>query len=51
MGSEEPIATRRSKTADPPNLRGTVLARPDARMKLDVKELDKFHTLGDKDRS
>lgn len=30
--------------ADPPNLRGTLLARPDARQHFDVKELDRFHS-------
>jgi len=30
--------------ADPPNLRGTLLARPDSRQHFDVKELDRFHS-------
>jgi hypothetical protein len=28
---------------DPPNLKGTALARIDSRVELDVKELDRFH--------
>ena len=29
---------------DPPNLKGTVLARPNPRLHFDTKTLDKFHT-------
>jgi hypothetical protein len=35
--------------ADPPNLRGTLLARSDARRKLDLKDLDQFHDIPQKD--
>jgi hypothetical protein len=35
--------------ADPPNLRGTMLARSDARQKLDLKALDEFHNAARKD--
>jgi hypothetical protein len=34
---------------DPPNLRGTLLARPNPRLHFDVKTLDKFHTSSDND--
>lgn len=32
---------------DPPNLKGTLLARPDPRLSLDLKKLDEFHTKDD----
>lgn len=38
----------RPASPDPPNLKGTLLARPDPRLQLDLKELDRFHT-GSKD--
>ena len=34
---------------DPPNLKGTPLARPDPQLRFDVKTLDRFHTPSDKD--
>lgn len=34
---------------DPPNLRGTLLARPNPRLQFDVKTLDSFHTPSNKD--
>lgn len=39
----------RSTAADPPNLRGTALARTDPRLTLDVKQLDTFHRPADED--
>lgn len=45
----EEAMTNRPGAADPPNLRGTVLARSDPRHKLDLKELDRFHSGADKD--
>jgi hypothetical protein len=35
--------------ADPPNLRGTLLARSETRHKLDLKDLDQFHKPPQKD--
>jgi len=37
----------RPAAPDPPNLKGTLLARPDPRLSLDLKELDRFHTSKD----
>jgi len=37
----------RADAPEPPNLKGTLLARPDPRLSLDLKELDRFHTLKD----
>jgi len=34
----------RPDAPEPPNLKGTLLARPDPRLRLDLKELDRFHT-------
>ncbi|MBI4888122.1 MAG: hypothetical protein HY824_13590 [Acidobacteria bacterium] len=48
--NEQPSARLR-RGGDPPNLRGTLLARPDASLDLDLKELDRFHTTGNKDKS
>lgn len=46
----ETDAGRRTRAAaDPPNLRGTLLARADPRLKMDLKDLDRFHTITDKD--
>jgi hypothetical protein len=45
---EEPMINRPS-AADPPNLRGTMLARSDDRQKLDLKALDAFHSPPRKD--
>lgn len=45
---EETIATP-PIVVDPPNLRGTLLARSDARQTLDLKELDQFHGAHQKD--
>lgn len=36
-------AQARAEAPDPPNLKGTFLARPDPRLQLDLKELDRFH--------
>ena len=36
--------SERPAPPDPPNLKGTLFARPDPRLKFDVKELDRFHT-------
>ena len=43
-GRSTPVAA-----PDPPNLRGTLLARPNPRLQFDVKTLDSFHTPSDKD--
>ena len=46
MGVGDAIDARsdaRRRAADPPNLRGTLLARPDPRLKFDLKQLDQFH--------
>ncbi len=48
---EEGISPLRSRAPDPPNLRGTVLARSDPRAVVDLKDLDQFSTNHDKDRS
>ena len=45
---EETMASRPT-AADPPNLRGTLLARSDPRHTFDVKELDHFHGAPPKD--
>jgi hypothetical protein len=47
--SELDSARRKSNAPEPPNLRGTQLARADKMPRLDVKELDQFHTLNNKD--
>ena len=41
--SEFDRATRRSMAPDPPNLKGTLLARADPIQRIDLKELDRFH--------
>ena len=33
----------RAEPPEPPNLRGTIFARPDPRHQFDVKDLDRFH--------
>ena len=40
----------RPAAADPPNLRGTMLARLDPHQTLDVKELDRFHGTVEKEQ-
>lgn len=45
---DEPM-TSPSAVVDPPNLRGTLLARSDGREKLDLKDLDQFHHASRKD--
>jgi hypothetical protein len=42
-------ANRRSMAPDPPNLKGTLLARPDADRTIDLKALDRFHSAPEKD--
>ncbi len=42
---------RRRTAIDPPNLRGTLLARNNPRHSLDLKELDRFDGDHSKDRS
>jgi len=37
--------------ADPPNLRGTMLARPDPQRAIDLKDLDRFHSTPEKEDS
>jgi len=50
IGDDDPVLSQaRSTTPDAPNLKGTLLARPDPRLRLDLKELDRFHTLPKKD--
>lgn len=46
---EQARAQSRSTVPDPPNLHGTVLARQDAPLRMDFKELDRFHTRNEKD--
>jgi hypothetical protein len=38
-----PSRDPRMNPPEPPNLRGTMLARPNPRLSLDLKELDAFH--------
>ena len=41
---EERISTLRTNVPDPPNLRGTALARPNSdTQKINLKDLDRFH--------
>ena len=47
--SEVDRAARRSTVPDPPNLKGTLLARADAQRSMDLKDLDRFHSVPDKD--
>jgi hypothetical protein len=49
IGEDEPTSDLRTKAPDPPNLRGTALARSDSRTDIDLKDLDRFHTIHDKD--
>ena len=51
LGDDAPSSTARAKVPDPPNLRGTALARHDSRARIDLKELDRFHALNDKDET
>ena len=39
----------RAMASDPPNLAGTLLARPDPRLQMDLKKLDRFHSRSDED--
>ena len=49
-GDDAPSTTLRTKVPDPPNLRGTALARPDSdTRKINLKDLDRFHAI-DKDQ-
>ena len=51
LGNDEPAATLRMKVPDPPNLRGTALARPDSdTRKINLKDLDRFHATHEKDQ-
>jgi hypothetical protein len=43
------LSHARSPIPDPPHLKGTLLARRDRRLRLDLKELDRFHTLNEKE--
>lgn len=47
----EQALVNRPTATDPPNLRGTMLARPDPRYDLDLKALDRFHTVPEKDHA
>ena len=49
--SEIDRATRRSMAPDPPNLKGTLLARSSKAPRVDLKDLDRFHTMNDKDEA
>ena len=49
--SEIDGATRRSNAPEPPNLKGTLLARSSKVRKVDLKALDRFSTLPDKDEA
>jgi hypothetical protein len=42
-------ATPRPMAPDPPNLKGTLLARGDRLLGMDLKTLDRFHHEADKD--
>lgn len=48
--NDSDLARSNAATPDPPNLRGTLLARPDPRLHMDLKELDHFHTVPKKDK-
>jgi hypothetical protein len=50
IGTSEELQSPQARpdAPDPPNLKGTLLARSDPRLQLDLKELDRFHT-GSKD--
>ncbi len=39
----------RATAPNPPNLAGTLLARPDPKLQLNLKELDRFHSPSGKD--
>ena len=43
LADYEQAIGHRQAASDPPNLRGTLLARTDPRHSLDLKELDSFH--------
>jgi hypothetical protein len=50
IADEALTSTLRTKVPDPPNLRGTALARPDSdTRKFNLKDLDKFHGFHEKD--
>lgn len=49
--SEIDRATRRSNAPEPPNLKGTLLARTSKVRKVDLKALDRFNSLQDKDEA
>jgi hypothetical protein len=49
LADMEQALGRRHSAPDPPNLRGTVLARSNPRHTLDIKTLDRFHSDVDKD--
>lgn len=49
LADMEQALGRRHTAPDPPNLRGTVLARSNPRHTLDIKTLDRFHSDVDKD--
>lgn len=51
LGDRDRARQDQSTPTDPPNLRGTLLARPDSRLQLDLKQLDRFHNPSDKDDS
>ena len=42
-------ASRRRAPTEPPNLRGTLLARTEKRPTIDLKKLDTFHSSSDRD--
>jgi hypothetical protein len=51
LGDDEPSSRLRANVPDPPNLRGTALARQDSdTRKFDLKELDRFHQAHEKEQ-
>lgn len=44
VDDESSPSSARAAAPDPPNLKGTVLARSDRRIEFDVKDLDRFET-------
>jgi len=44
LETDSQIGGERHDAPEPPNLRGTPLARQDASRSLDLKELDRFHS-------
>jgi hypothetical protein len=48
--ADEVVRSRGGNAPDPPNLKGTALARSaNPRLRMNLEELDRFHTLNNKD--